>query len=102
MQPALDEAFYDAVAEWRTTRLLTPAERIAVEYAELYALDHESIDDAFFVRLSKHWDAGEVLELTVCIARHLGFGRLTKVLAIGIACPIDATAAQASGVHAND
>jgi hypothetical protein len=39
-------------------------------------------------RLQQHWSPAEILDLTVCIGRHLAFGRLTAVLAIDLACPI--------------
>jgi alkylhydroperoxidase family enzyme len=38
--------------------------------------------------LRKHFSDAEILELTAIIARHLAFGRLTRVLEIDIACPI--------------
>jgi len=88
MQEALPEEFYDAVAQWRTTELLDEAERVAVEYAERFALDPVGIDDDLFERLSQHWSPGEILELTFSNARHLGFGRLTQVLQLDLACPV--------------
>jgi alkylhydroperoxidase family enzyme len=88
MQHGLTEEFYDAIAEWRDTPLLTDAERVAVEYAELFALDHQSIDDLLLARLMEHWSPAEILDLTVCIGRHLAFGRLNAVLALDLACPI--------------
>jgi alkylhydroperoxidase family enzyme len=88
MSQALTEEFYAAVAEWRTTDLLDDAERVAVEYAERYALDPWGIDDDLFARLAQHWSAGDIVEMTFGIARHLGFGRLTKVLSLDLACPI--------------
>ena len=41
---------------------------MAVEYAERFAIDHTSIDDAFFDRLHEQFDDGEILDLTICIA----------------------------------
>ena len=84
----MTEEFYAAVGEWRTTSLLTDAERVAVEYAERFAVDHPHIDDDLMSRLQEHWSPAEILDLTVCIGRHLAFGRLTAVLAIDLACPI--------------
>jgi alkylhydroperoxidase family enzyme len=88
MQQGLTEEFYAAVAGWRETTLLTEAERVAVEYAELFAVDHLGIGDDLLARLMEHWSPAEILDLTVCIGRHLAFGRLTAVLAIDLACPI--------------
>lgn len=84
----MTEEFYAAVSEWRTTSMFTDAERIAVEYAERFSLDHQGIDDDLMGRLQEHWSPAEILDLTVCIGRHLAFGRLTAVLAIDLACPI--------------
>ncbi|HXA30333.1 MAG TPA: hypothetical protein VN193_16480 [Candidatus Angelobacter sp.] len=84
----MTEEFYAAVGDWRTTSMLSDAERVAVEYAERFALDHQGIDDDLFSRLQEHWSPAEILDLTVCIGRHLAFGRLTAVLAIDLACPI--------------
>jgi alkylhydroperoxidase family enzyme len=88
MQQGVTEEFYAAVSQWRDTTLLTEAERVAVEYAELFATDHLSIDDDLLSRLMQHWSSPEILDMTVCIGRHMAFGRLTAVLAIDLACPI--------------
>jgi AhpD family alkylhydroperoxidase len=62
------------------------AESLAIEYAERYATDHRSIDDAFFTRLHAEWSDAEILELTILIADWLAFGRLTAVLDLDQAC----------------
>lgn len=41
-----------------------------------------------FERLGKHFDPGEIFELSVLVARHFAFGRLTRVLEIDIACAL--------------
>ncbi|MCB0997599.1 MAG: hypothetical protein KDB21_21055 [Acidimicrobiales bacterium] len=68
------------VLEWPTWPGYSERERLVIEFAERFALDHESLDDDVFGRLSAHFDDAEILELAVCVARHLGFGRLTRVL----------------------
>lgn len=55
-------------------------ERLALEYAEKLAVDHISIDDAFFARLRTSFDEAEILELGMMIGQYIGFGRLLKVL----------------------
>jgi alkylhydroperoxidase family enzyme len=67
-------------------------ERLAIEYAERFALDHLNIDDAFFVRLHEHFSDADILDLTICIADYMGFGRLTQVLKLDQACSLDLTA----------
>ena len=64
----------------------SPAEQIAIEYAERFALDHLAIDDDFFVRLHEHYSDADILDLTICIADFMGFGRLTQVLKLDVAC----------------
>jgi alkylhydroperoxidase family enzyme len=61
-------------------------ERLAIEYAEKFALDHRSIDDAFFVRMKAEFTDAEILELTAMIGEWLAYGRLNAVLDIAEAC----------------
>jgi len=63
-------------------------ERLAIEYAEKFALDHLSIDDAFFDRLHAHFSDADILDLTICIADFMGFGRLTQVLQLDVSCEV--------------
>jgi alkylhydroperoxidase family enzyme len=55
-------------------------ERMALEYAEKLAIDHHSIDDAFFERLRAVFHDAEILELGMMIGQYIGFGRLLKIL----------------------
>ena len=41
--------------------------------------DHELIDDELMQRLQELFDPAEELELAVTVARHMGFGRITRV-----------------------
>ena len=79
---------YADIGRAATSAEYSDAERAAIRYAELFALDHRSIDDVTFDELRRHFSDPEILELTTIIARHLAFGRLTKVLEIDIACPV--------------
>jgi alkylhydroperoxidase family enzyme len=63
-------------------------ERLAIEYAERFALDHRSVDDAFFARLHEHFTDPEILDLTICVGNWLAFGRLTMVLDLDEACAV--------------
>jgi alkylhydroperoxidase family enzyme len=62
------------------------AEGLAIEYAAKFALDHRSIDDAFFARLKEHFTDPEILELTILIGDWMAFGRVTAVLDLDEAC----------------
>jgi alkylhydroperoxidase family enzyme len=82
----LTEDEYAAVAEWRSFDGYSERERLAIEYAERFALDHHSLDDAFFRRLRAAYSDAEVLDLTVCIGGWLALGRTLHVLGIDNYC----------------
>jgi alkylhydroperoxidase family enzyme len=83
----VSEDEYAQVDAWRTTLLYSERERLAIEYAERFALDHHTLDDAFYGRMR---DAGftdpEILDLTVCIGGWLALGRTLHVLGIDESC----------------
>ena len=56
--------------------------RLAVEFAERFALDHQAMDDALFTRLRGSFADEEILDLTICCAVYLGLGRMLTVLGI--------------------
>lgn len=53
---------------------------MAIEYAEMLAVNHHAIDDAFFERLRVEFNDAEILELGMMIGQYIGFGRLLKIL----------------------
>lgn len=61
---------------------LDERERLAVEFAELMAYDHQRIDDEFVGRLKEHFTPAEILELGFMIGQYIGFGRLLVALGI--------------------
>lgn len=61
-------------------------EALAIEYADKFALDHRSLDDAFFDRMKEQFSDREIFELTVCIGDWVAFGRMTAVLDLDEAC----------------
>jgi len=84
-QRGVDEALYDGVAD-PAVGGYSAQELLAIEYAEKFALDHRSIDDAFFERMKAEFSDAEILELTTMIGSWLAFGRLNAVLDISEAC----------------
>jgi hypothetical protein len=63
-----------------------------LDYTERFACDHESIDDALMERLCAALEPVEVLELSVTVARHMGMGRITRVLRLDHDnCPLPGT-----------
>jgi AhpD family alkylhydroperoxidase len=55
---------------------LSPAERSALRFADLFATDHLSIDDAVYDDLRRHFSEDELVELGVHCAYAVGIGRL--------------------------
>ena len=56
------------VLEWRTSKLFSPMERVALEYAERITTTGQKVDDALFAELRKHFSEGQIVELTAAIA----------------------------------
>jgi alkylhydroperoxidase family enzyme len=83
----LTEDDYAHVLDWADHDGFSERERLAIEYAELFALDHDAIDDRFFGRLrAAGYTDAEILDLTVCIGGWLALGRTLHVLGIDEAC----------------
>ena len=82
MQHPQGEDRYHHVGKWRTYEHFTDRERLAIEFAEKFALEHHKIDDAFFERLRAQFADDEILDLMVCIASFLALGRVTKLLGV--------------------
>jgi AhpD family alkylhydroperoxidase len=55
---------------------LTAGERAALRYADLFATDHLAIDDAVYDDLRRYFDEGEIVEIGINCAMHVGMGRL--------------------------
>jgi AhpD family alkylhydroperoxidase len=66
----------------------TDAERVALEFAERYCTDSARIDDALLARLKQHFDDGEIVELTLVIAKYMAFGRFMQVLGLDQTCTL--------------
>ena len=56
------------VASWRDSKLFSPAERMALEYAERITYTDRKVDDAFFAELRKHFSEPQIVELTAAVA----------------------------------
>ena len=81
-QGATDEEFYAHVASFHDDGRYSPREKMAIDYAERFALAHTAIDDAFFEQLHQHFSDEEILDLTICIAAFVALGRTLNVLGI--------------------
>jgi alkylhydroperoxidase family enzyme len=73
---------YGHLDEWRTWPGYTERQKLAIEYAERFTIDHQGLDDAFYDRLHVHFADDEILDLTLCLAIWLGLGRVLAVLQV--------------------
>ena len=82
---AIDEGFYAEVAAWATTDALSEREKLAAEFAQCFALDHQAMDDDFWARLRGTFADDEVADLIMCCGMFLGLGRAMAV--VGVEAP---------------
>lgn len=82
------EQKYADVENWRTSPHYTERERLAIETAERFALDHLAMDDEFFERLRGSFTEDEIMDLLISISAFLVNGRLLRVLDIAEGCRI--------------
>jgi len=72
---------------------LSPRERAALEYADLFKSGDEAIDsDAVYDRLRSHFSEEEIIELGMLCAQTVGVGRLVRslnILSWQEACELD-------------
>jgi alkylhydroperoxidase family enzyme len=81
VEQGLAEDFYRSVGTPDQIEL-SEQERLAVAYAERFALNHTSIDDEFIERLRSSFTDPEILDLTICLSAFLGLGRTLRALGI--------------------
>ena len=89
LEAGIEPELYENVTAYATYPDYTPRQRLAIEYAERFATEHASIDDAFFGRLRAVFSDGEILDLTLCVAVFLGLGRSLTVLGVDQSCALD-------------
>jgi alkylhydroperoxidase family enzyme len=56
------------VPTWRESRLFSPAERAALEYAERMTITGEKVTDELWARLRGHFTESQMVELTAAVA----------------------------------
>jgi AhpD family alkylhydroperoxidase len=76
------------VADWRNSSLYIESEKAALEFTELFCGDSQAIDDELMERLSAHFDAGEIVELSLVIGKYLSQGRFMQVLGLDQTCSV--------------
>jgi len=85
-----EEQVHDLLREGRQ---LSPREKAALEYADLFKSGDEAIDsDAVYARLRRHFTDEEIIELGMLCAQTVGVGRLVRslnILSWQEACELD-------------
>ncbi len=81
----IDDGFYGEVTNWRESEVLTDRERLAAEFAQAFALDHLTMDEAFFDRMRTGYTDEELADLVICCGMWLGMGRAMAV--VGVPAP---------------
>jgi alkylhydroperoxidase family enzyme len=61
---------------------LSEAYRAALRFADLFATDHLAIDESVYDDLRLHFSEAELVELGICCAAYVGFGRLAATWAM--------------------
>ena len=82
MQQGLSDELYQSVQHYVDHPGFTDRERLAIEYAERFAIDHRAVDDELWDRLRAQFSDPELLELTVTVGFCVGMGRAFQVLDI--------------------
>ena len=76
----VDDDFYSAVVDYRTATSLSDREKLAAEFAQRFALDHQAMDDDLWMRARSLFSDDELADLTICCGMFLGLGRMLAVL----------------------
>jgi len=86
--PAPDEAFYASVADWRTSSIYSPREKLTIQFAERFGTEPQSLaaDEDFWSEMKANFDDGEIVDLAHCVAAWVGLGRVAHVLGFDTVC----------------
>jgi AhpD family alkylhydroperoxidase len=76
------------VGEWATWPGYSDAERLAIEYADRYALDHLALDDQWFERAREHFTDSQLQAMALMIGSWIALGRMQAVFDVSVSCPL--------------
>ena len=68
------------LADFRTRKDFTEAEKAALELAERATRDPHEVDDGFWAELRRHYEEGEIIELLAAIGLFNYFNRFNDAL----------------------
>lgn len=86
-----DEAFYAAVADWRTSPVFDEQERLAIDYAERLAEAPRELayDAPFWDAMHAAYSDAQIADLTLGIGCWIAMGRFTHALGLDTVCMAD-------------
>jgi hypothetical protein len=87
-QHGLTEEDYAHVSEWATWPGYSAADRIAIEYAEKFAVDHLALDDAWFDRARSAYTDTQLHGMAIMIGSWISGGRLQTIFDVHLSCPL--------------
>ncbi len=64
----VDPAKLEAVWQYATSPLFSPAERIALDFAIAAASQPNAVTDELFATLKQHWTEGEIVEIVALVS----------------------------------
>ncbi len=84
MQQGLTDELYNKVNCAHDIDEFSLREKLAIDFAERFAIDHTGIDDKMWAELREHFTDSELVELTMTIGFCVGIGRAFQVLDIAV------------------
>lgn len=87
-QHGLTEDDYTNVTQWATWPGYSPAERIAIEFAEKFAIDHLALDDAWFATAKQHYTDEQLHGMCLMIGSWIAGGRMQTVFDVHLSCAL--------------
>ena len=70
--------------EERGLEELEPAWRAALQYADAVTESGHAVTDEIYATLARHWDAGQIVEITLVIGLFAYFNRFTEALRVEV------------------
>ena len=61
-----------------------PAWRIALHYADAVTASGQAVTDELYAELARHWDAGQIVEITQVIGLFAYFNRFNDALRVAV------------------
>lgn len=86
----IPEEVYEHVEESATWPGYSVRERLAIQLAATYALDHLGAGEELWAEVHANYSDDELIDLLNCISVWFAFGRMNRVLEVDDACALSA------------